>query len=228
MADVEELPVAHEVTAGELEGGVIAGEVACHACGDARASQEVLAYVDARILRRVDAEVLEVAVRTAVGDGELLDINHVVRARGRNTREDMVVSGMLADGSSKTLRETIDLIHGCKGSQGNEAETVLIAGEHIRNKTLPTILCDEDDVAGNHGATIGAISPEQLAYMSGRGLTEAEAVALFMRSIFDDALIHAPEPISTAAIALRSEAVLGNEISNDSLEALDVDLFKEV
>ena len=175
-----------------------------------------------------DDAAFELSCRYLVGNGELLDINHIVRARGRNTREDMVVSGMLADGSSKTLRETIDLIHGAKGSQGNEAETVLIAGEHIRNKTLPTILCDEDDVAGNHGATIGAISPEQLAYMSGRGLTEAEAIALFMRSIFDDALIHAPEPISTAAIALRAEAVLGNEISNDSLEALDVDLFKEV
>lgn len=172
-----------------------------------------------------DDSAFKLSCRYLVGNGELLDINHIVRARGRNTREDMTVSGMLGEGASKTLRETIDLIHGAKGSEGNESETVLIAGENIRNKTLPTILCDEDDVAGNHGATIGAISPEQLAYMQGRGLSEDDAVALFMRSIFDDALIHSPEPISSAAVALRAEAVLGSEMSRDSLEALDVDPF---
>lgn len=174
-----------------------------------------------------DDATVELSCRYLVSDGETLDINHVVRARGRNTREDMAVSGMLADGSAKTLRETIDLIHGAKGSQGNEAETVLLAGEHIRNKTLPVILCDEDDVAGNHGATIGAISPEQLAYMQGRGLSGDGAVALFARSIFDDALIHAPEAISTAAVAQRTEAVLGAEVSRDSLEALGIDFFGE-
>ena len=174
-----------------------------------------------------DDSAFELSCRYLVGNGELLDINHLVRARGRNTREDMTVSGMLGEGASKTLRETIDLVHGAKGSQGNEAETVLIAGENIRNKTLPTILCDEEDVAGNHGATIGAISPDQLAYMQNRGLTEDEAVALFMRSIFDDALIHAPEAVSSAAVTLRAEAVLGSEVSNDSLEALDVDFFAD-
>lgn len=175
-----------------------------------------------------DGATFELACRYLVGNAELLDINHVVRARGRDTREDMIVSGMLSDGASKTLRETIDLIHGAKDSQGNEAETVLLAGENIRNKTLPVILCDEDDVAGNHGATIGAISPEQLAYLSDRGLGPDEAVALFMRSIFDDALIHAPEPVSAAAVALRAETVLGAEVSRDSLETLDIDFFKEV
>ena len=156
---------------------------------------------------------------------EQLDVNHLVRQRGRNTRSEIVTSGILADSAKKTMRETIDLIHGAKGATGNEIETVLVTGDNIVNKTLPTILCDEDDVAGNHGATIGAISPEQLVYMQNRGLSEDEAVALFMRSIFDDALIHSPEPISSAAVALRAEAVLGSEMSRDSLEALDIDLF---
>lgn len=175
-----------------------------------------------------DDATVELSCRYLVSQDETLDINHVVRARGRHTREEMDVSGMLADGSAKTLRATIDLIHGAKGSQGNEAETVLIAGENIRNKTLPVILCDEDDVAGNHGATIGAISPEQLAYLQGRGLSEDDAVTLFARSVFDDALIHAPEAISAAAVAQRAEAVLGIEASRDSLEALGTDFFGEV
>ncbi|MBU5895455.1 SufD family Fe-S cluster assembly protein, partial [Vibrio cholerae O1] len=69
------------------------------------------------------------------------------------------------DYAYKTLRETIDLVHGAKGSKGNEAETVLVASDNVMNETLPVILCDEDDVLGNHGASIGSIGPEQLAYL---------------------------------------------------------------
>ena len=36
---------------------------------------------------------------------------------------------------------------------------VLVLGDGVRSATLPTILCDEDDVAGNHGATIGSVEP---------------------------------------------------------------------
>ena len=58
---------------------------------------------------------------------------------------------------------SIELVHGCKGSVGSEQETVLLADERVANRTVPVILCDEDDVAGNHGATIGHVRPEQLA-----------------------------------------------------------------
>ena len=77
-------------------------------------------------------------------------MNEVVRQRGRNTRSELGYNGVLEDAAKKSLRTTIDLVHGAKGAQGNEAETVLVLGDDVVvNKTLPTILCDEDDVAGN-------------------------------------------------------------------------------
>ncbi|MFR1640799.1 MAG: SufD family Fe-S cluster assembly protein [Eggerthellaceae bacterium] len=70
-------------------------------------------------------------------------------------------SAMNADGvrrgGSKTLRGTIDFVRGCKGANGQEVETVLIADERADNRTVPVILCNQDDVAGNHGATIGHV-----------------------------------------------------------------------
>ena len=39
---------------------------------------------------------------------------------------------------------------------------MLLANKGVDNKTVPVILCDEDDVAGNHGATIGHVRDEQL------------------------------------------------------------------
>lgn len=61
-------------------------------------------------------------MRYLVSGTEKLDVNHLVRQRGRNTKSTIVTSGILADSAQKTMRETIDLIHGAKGATGNELE----------------------------------------------------------------------------------------------------------
>ena len=150
---------------------------------------------------------------------ETLDINHLVRMRGTSTRAQLTESGVLNEAAKKTLRATIDLVRGAKDAQGNEIETVMILGDDVVNKTMPVILCDEDDVAGNHGATIGSVSPEQLDYLAARGLSRQAAEQLFVRALFEDAIINAPEEISHRVAVERCEAELGAEIAHDYDEA---------
>lgn len=150
---------------------------------------------------------------------ETLDINHLVRMRGTSTRAQLTESGVLNEAAKKTLRATIDLVRGAKDAQGNEIETVMILGDDVVNKTMPVILCDEDDVAGNHGATIGSVSPEQLDYLAARGLSRQTAEQLFVRALFEDAIINAPEEISHRVAVERCEAELGTEIAHDYDEA---------
>lgn len=150
---------------------------------------------------------------------ETLDINHLVRMRGTSTRAQLTESGVLNEAAKKTLRATIDLVRGAKDAQGNEIETVMILGDDVVNKTMPVILCDEDDVAGNHGATIGSVSPEQLDYLAARGLSRQAADQLFIRALFEDAIINAPEEISHRVAVERCEAELGAEIAHDYDEA---------
>ena len=150
---------------------------------------------------------------------ETLDINHLVRMRGTSTRAQLTESGVLNEAAKKTLRATIDLVRGAKDAQGNEIETVMILGDDVVNKTMPVILCDEDDVAGNHGATIGSVSPEQLDYLAARGLSRQAAEQLFIRALFEDAIINAPEDISHRVAVERCEAELGAEIAHDYDEA---------
>ena len=163
----------------------------------------------------------DVLLRYHARRSDVLDINHVVRQRGRNTRAEVHESGALDDAARKTLRATIDLVHGARGSAGNEAESVLVLGDDVVNKTMPVILCDEDDVAGNHGATIGSVSPEQIDYLMDRGLSRHEAEQLFVRAIFEDAIMHAPEPESHRAAILRAEEVLGADVAHDFDEGSD-------
>ena len=150
---------------------------------------------------------------------ETLDINHLVRMRGTSTRAQLTESGVLNEAAKKTLRATIDLVRGAKDAQGNEIETVMILSDDVVNKTMPVILCDEDDVAGNHGATIGSVSPEQLDYLAARGLSRQDAEQLFVRALFEDAIINAPEEISHRVAVERCEAELGAEIAHDYDEA---------
>ncbi len=166
-----------------LGGGTVALGFACD-LADARA--------------RIDLD-----CRYHAGGAEVLDINEIVRQRGRKTRSELSYSGVLEDAAKKSLRTTIDLVHGAKGAQGNEAETVLVLGDDVVNKTLPTILCDEDDVAGNHGATIGSVSPEQLAYLADRGLSREDAEQLFVRALYEEALMNAPCDEARAVVMKR-------------------------
>lgn len=144
---------------------------------------------------------IDIDTRYVATGSEQRDFNYVIRHRGRKTVSNMDANGVLAGQARKCLRGTIELIRGAKGAAGNERETALLASEGVDNKTVPTILCDEDDVAGNHGATIGHVRPEQLFYAACRGLSAEQTEALFMRSKFEDAWMSAPTDATRAAVA---------------------------
>ncbi len=138
------------------------------------------------------------------------DFNYIVRHRGKKTECNLDANGVLTGTSKKILRGTIDLMHGAKGAQGNERETVLLANKGVDNKTVPMILCDEDDVAGNHGATIGHVRPEQLFYMGCRGLSEQQAEDLFISAKLEEAALSAPDDQVRDAVVRLGAALVPN------------------
>lgn len=150
-------------------------------------------------LRGDDAR-LDIDTRYLARGDQQRDFNYVAHQRGRRTVCNLDANGVLAGQSEKTLRGTIELVHGCKGSVGSEQETVLLADERVVNRTVPVILCDEDDVAGNHGATIGHIRPEQLLYLASRGISPDDAERLFIAAAYQEAATGAPDERTRAAV----------------------------
>lgn len=142
------------------------------------------------------------------------DFNYVLRHHGKKTTCNLYANGVLAGKSSKVLRGTIDLIRGCKGAVGQETDNVLLVDKDVSNKTVPTILCNEDDVMGNHGATIGHIRAEQLFYLASRGLSPEAAEGMFVTASLEDAWINAANDATKKAVAR-----LGNTIVEDFEEA---------
>ena len=111
-----------------------------------------------------------------------LDMNYLIKHNGKKSTSELVVRGALKDKAQKTFRGTIDLRHGAKGAKGDEQEETLLLSHGVRNKTLPVILCDEEDVEGTHGATIGRLSADMLFYMQTRGISTHDAEILMTRA----------------------------------------------
>lgn len=105
-------------------------------------------------------------------EAQHLDMNYVALHKGKKSTSDMYATGVLDDNASKLYRATIDFKRGCKGSKGEEKEEVLLLSDDVRNQTIPLILCAEEDVEGNHGATIGNLDKELLFYLETRGIEE--------------------------------------------------------
>ena len=87
--------------------------------------------------------------------------------------------------SFKLFRGTIDFQRGASDAIGEETEDVLLLDDTVVNQTIPLILCGEENVQGNHGATIGKLDEDMLFYLCARGLTKEAAVNQVARARFD-------------------------------------------
>ena len=125
---------------------------------------------------------LETDIGYLLEAGSKLDMNYNAIHRGKKTTSRIDASGVLKEAAFKLFRGTIDFKHGSAGSVGNEKEDVLLLDDTAINQTIPLILCAEEDVQGNHGATIGKLSEETLAYMAARGIPEETAYELMAKA----------------------------------------------
>ena len=70
----------------------------------------------------------------------------------------MTANGVLRDHAKEAVSRYHDFKKGAKGAKGDELEDVLLLDDGVQNQTIPLILCAEEDVEGNHGASIGSLT----------------------------------------------------------------------
>ncbi len=126
------------------------------------------------------------------GDGHV-DVTYNAVQRGKKTKADMSFDGVLKDRASKIWRGTIDFRNGSSGSAGHENENILLLDDDIENKSMPLILCEEEDVEGQHGSTIGRLADDILFYMGTRGIDEKTAEEIMVYARFDTVTREIPD-----------------------------------
>ena len=123
------------------------------------------------------------------GDGERrIDLNYIIRQRGRRTDANMQVRGALLGTSEKIFRGTLDFMEGAKESVGRENEEVVLLSPSVRNRSVPIMLSHEDDVDGHHAVSVGKIDEGKLFYLMSRGLSMADAQRLVVEASFHPVL----------------------------------------
>ncbi len=142
-------------------------------------------YMGMRTDLGAKASSLESRVGYLLDKKEKLDLNYLAYHTGAKTTSRMDVSGVLRGESQKLFRGTIDFRNGSVGAKGDEKEDVLLFSDNVINRTVPLILCEEEDVEGNHGATIGKLDEALLFYLSSRGIAEEEIYEMMARARID-------------------------------------------
>lgn len=126
-------------------------------------------------------------------DDHAMDINYYVNHVGRECQTDIYTSGVLRDQCYKVFRTTIDFQPGAVKSEGVENENVLLMNNGVTNKTVPTILCGEEDVSGEHGCTVGRLADDLIFYLESRGIPNEEIYEMMAKARLEATIRQIPD-----------------------------------
>lgn len=118
----------------------------------------------------------------------LIDMNFYLKNIAKETTNRMQVEGLLDDSSKKNFRGIIDFQKGCAASIGEENENCILLSDNARSRSLPELLCGEEDVVGSHGVSSGKVSQDKLFYLMSRGYEKKEAEKLIVMTNFSKIL----------------------------------------
>lgn len=119
---------------------------------------------------------------------DTLDFTFQADLKGRNTKAAMDTRGILGGNAQKTMRAALHFHQGAKRAKGAESEYVMLISDEVKNSSIPLLLCDEDDVAGEHAAGIGRVDENTMFYLTSRGFTPQQAKNILVRGYLDPIL----------------------------------------
>lgn len=152
------------------------------------------------------------AVYFGRGD-DVLDFNDISLHTAKDTLCEMHTAGVLAGNADKILRGTVDFRRGAKRGVGHESEDVLLFSPTARNRTAPLILCGEEEVEGQHAASVGRLDEAKLYYLRSRGLSAQQARRLMVDARFAPAI----EKVPVEALRDEVRAEVARRLDDESL-----------
>lgn len=121
-----------------------------------------------------------------------LDLNYYIKLINPKCEGYINSKGILNNTSKKNFKGTIDFVSGCKDAIGREEEKVIMLSNDAKNKSLPILLCGEEDVCGAHSSSVGGIDLEKLFYLESRGMDSIDAKKEIILGEFNEILDYLP------------------------------------
>lgn len=115
---------------------------------------------------------------------DIIDINYNIEELGESAKCNIEIQGAISDNSKKNFKGVIDFKKGCKKAKGFENENCTILSPTAKSKSLPVLLCHEEDVEGQHGVASGKIDEKKLFYIMTKGISYEDAKKLIVKANF--------------------------------------------
>lgn len=115
-------------------------------------------------------------------------VNNRINNYARHTIGNILQRGVLLDESELIFNGVGKIFHGAKGSNAQQENRILILSSEAHGNANPILLIDENDVQAGHAASVGKIDGDKMYYLLSRGLTEATAKKILIRSFLSSVL----------------------------------------
>ncbi len=110
-----------------------------------------------------------------------------------HTQSDLYFKGALRDQARSVYHGVIRVHPGAQRANGYQQNRNLLLSGHARADSIPILEIEANDVKCSHGATVGQVDPDQLFYLTSRGLPRPEAEQLLVEGFFREVLDALPD-----------------------------------
>lgn len=123
---------------------------------------------------------------------EHIDFTTNMHHNAQNTRNEVLVDGILKDESTSVYRGLIRIPKEGQKTYSYLENHILKLGDKTLANSIPSLKIDANDVKASHGATVGQINEEHLFYLMARGLSREEAERLIVEGFFEPVIQKIP------------------------------------
>jgi Fe-S cluster assembly protein SufD len=143
-----------------------------------------------------------------------LDFDTTQEHAAENTFSDLAFRGVLAERATSVWRGMIRVDPGAQKTDAFQESRNLLLSNRAHADSIPGLEIEADDVRCTHAAAVEQIDPEQLFYLTSRGLPAASAKRLVIDGFLGSLVDRSPEGPTRDALAAALERRLG-EILGD-------------
>jgi len=131
---------------------------------------------------RAHGSILSIAY---AGDGQHQDTGGKVVHAAPNTTSSIISKSISKGSGRSSYRGLCKVYEGATGARSNVQCDALLIHETARTDTYPYIEIEEQTASIGHEASVSKVGEEQLFYLTSRGMSEEEAMALIVRGFIE-------------------------------------------
>ncbi|MGC8475694.1 MAG: Fe-S cluster assembly protein SufD [Acetobacteraceae bacterium] len=177
---------------------ILAADAAYH--GFTLTAGAALARTDLHITLAGPGAMAEASAALLLSGTRHADLASVIRhaAPGGSSRQ--LVRSVLTGAARGVFQGRIEVARDAQKTDGYQMSQALLLSDSAEMDVKPELEIFADDVKCSHGATVGALDPDQLFYLRARGIPAPDARAMLVRAFLDDQLDAVPDAAARAAM----------------------------